>query len=1326
MPYSRESSETVRAPASIVETGSATPLLSESDSDDFHYDSRASGRRSVQWDRHAEPSLGAVQPEAWTDITAIRHRFIRQILGLNPFKTSYFALYRPLDDFGSRVILALAVVTAILAGLPIPFIGIILGRIINNFPPPQDELRTLLGSLMIVAACYFIVTWVWAVSWAVVGERVSRKTREQLLHRALGMDMAYFDTASPDMTSILTEKTQTIQLGTSEKVGLFLASISYFVAAFFVGFTLNAKLTGLMLVTVIPSMACVVIFGTKYVAKFTKQASACTEKAGSLAESAIRAVQIVQAFGLQKKLSEEHVHHLRAALRAGIKKSVAGATMLGSVYFVAYAANALAFWYGDRLRNGSAEAGTIYAVVFLILDASFVVGRFGPFIQTFAMAAAAGQAVHEILDYPLSDIDVYNAGGRQASGSHFAKEIKFSAVSFVYPARPTVKILNAVDLSIAPGQVTGLVGPSGSGKSTITSLLLRLYDPTFGTITIGDEDIRSFNIRSLRSHVALVTQNPVLFTGTIYENIKHGLPQSEDISEDEAFTRCVAAANEAHCEFLDRLPDGMYTKIGSGPHSQLSGGQKQRITLARALVGRPSVLLLDEFTSAMDATSEAIVLENLRRSSAKAGRTTIIIAHRLATVRDADRIVVLKDGAVAEDGRHEILVRANGIYAELIQAQQFEKKGQSSVASSVYSSPRLSQKEQNHTDAVVSDSSSETTTTTAKPPNKSALQLIFRCLALSRYEIPAIAIGLIASIMSGGVIIGEAFIFGNLVELLNDTSKTGELASRISFYCLLFFLLSVVALISHGTGGAAFGLVSENLVLRVRDISFRTILKQDISWFSKPGHSHHALMSKLNMDSGSISGLSGVILGTIFSITTSVVGGTILAHVVAWKIAIVLLAAVPIMIFAGFVRLRILAMAEENHQNAYNDAATLASEATSSMQIVAAFGLEDHFLNSYREAIRGPYESHLKFAVFGNILLAFSLSVTYYVYSLAYWWGSKQVRKGNYSQKDFFIVLPALLFSAQAAGQLFSLAPEVTRAKTAAQSVFALHDERPTILTDTESSDTPCEGTTVNTDSLLSGPSASYGTFGVRGELEFRGVSLHYETRPDVPALNNVSFQIRHGEYAAFVGRSGAGKSSTVHLIERFFDPTAGQVYLDGRDIRNEPVQNHRARLALVEQEPDLFPGSVKFNIGLGRRPGADISDEDIVAVAKKCELHDFIMSLPEGYNTEVGAHGSKLSGGQRQRLAIARALLRDPEILLLDEATSQLDANTEREIRRTIAAASKGRTTIMIAHRLASVQHADKIFVFDAGRIVEQGRHDELVAEGGMYSGMVAAQELD
>jgi ATP-binding cassette subfamily B (MDR/TAP) protein 1 len=226
------------------------PLLSRDDTDDDssqdpYLRDDVSRRRSTQWERHVEPSLATVQPQ-FQDIVAIRQAFLKQILGLNPFKTSYFALYRPLDDFKSRTILVLGILLAMAAGIPLPLIGVILGRIINNFPPPADELRALLLRLMSVAVCYFAVTWGWAVCWAVIGERVSRRLRERLLHRALGMDMAYFDTASPDMANILTEKTQTIQLGTSEKVGLFIASISYFVSAFAVGFSLNARLTGVM------------------------------------------------------------------------------------------------------------------------------------------------------------------------------------------------------------------------------------------------------------------------------------------------------------------------------------------------------------------------------------------------------------------------------------------------------------------------------------------------------------------------------------------------------------------------------------------------------------------------------------------------------------------------------------------------------------------------------------------------------------------------------------------------------------------------------------------------------------------------------------------------------------------------------------------------------------------------------------------------------------------------------------------------------------------------------------------------------------------------
>jgi ATP-binding cassette subfamily B (MDR/TAP) protein 1 len=1099
------------------------------------------------------------------------------------------------------------------------------------------------------------------------------------------------------------------------------------------------SLTCKRFLTVVPAMSFVVIYGTKYVTTLSKQASALTEQATAVADSAFRGVQIVQAFGISDRLAQDHVSFLRKALRAGVRKSIAGAAMVGCIYFVAYTANALAFWYGDRLRQGSAEAGTIYAVVLMILDASMVVGRFGPFIQTFAVAAAAGEAVSEILDYPNVDIDVYSPHGTVVRSVDFKQSLRLQDVTFVYPARPTERVLQSVDINIPAGKVTGFVGPSGSGKSTVAALLLRLYDPSAGKVLLGQSDLKSLNIQSLRSHIALVTQTPSLFSGTILDNIKLGLPDVDVSSDSEVLERCMAAASDAHCDFIEHLPDGMHTMIGSSHHSQLSGGQKQRVALARALVGKPSLLILDEYTSAMDATSEAIVLENLKRTSAESGRTTIIIAHRLVTVKDADQILVMKDGSVVQQGRHEDLSKTHGLYAELIHAQRFEKKQAQSSSSSMTSSSATIQQ----TDALKSKDSQATLSSVLTPPNeqikkKNAFHLIGRCFALSRSEVPIIGLGLFASIASGGITIGEAIIFGHLVELLNDTTNAPQTTSKILMYCLLFCILAIIALLSRTGGGAAFGIASENLVVRVRDVSFRTVLVQDMAWFSRSEHSHHDLMAKLNMDSGNLSGLSGIILGTFFTILTSVLGGIILAHIVAWKIAVVLLSGVPIMLLAGFFRLRILAKAEERQQTAYNAAAALAAEACAAIQTVAALGRERYFMQKYRAAIEQTYQESLKFNMLGNILLSFAVSVTYFVYAFAYWWyvsfqysqlysqiliqgirrGSQQVRNGNYGQREFFTVLPAVLFSAQAAGQLFSLAPEITRAKTAAQSVFALHDEIPTII-NSSSTETTVEAnrrTTTMNSSLSSSK---------RGEVEFQGVSLHYATRPDVAALSDVSFSIRPGQYVAFVGRSGAGKSSTVHLIERFYDPTAGQVLIDGQNVREGDVQAHRARIGLVEQEPDLFPGSIKFNIGLGSKPGVEISDDDIVDVAKKCELHDFIMSLPEGYNTEVGTHGSKLSGGQRQRLAIARALIRDPEILLLDEATSQLDANTERQVRMAIAAASKGRTTIMIAHRLASVQYADRIFVFENGKIVEQGKHDELVASWGIYSAMVAAQEL-
>jgi ATP-binding cassette subfamily B (MDR/TAP) protein 1 len=301
---------------------------------------------------------------------------------------------------------------------------------------------------------------------------------------------------------------------------------------------------------------------------------------------------------------------------------------------------------------------------------------------------------------------------------------------------------------------------------------------------------------------------------------------------------------------------------------------------------------------------------------------------------------------------------------------------------------------------------------------------------------------------------------------------------------------------------------------------------------------------------------------------------------------------------------------------------------------------------------------------------------------------------------------------------MFTFAPELTRARTAARSVFGIFDEQPSIL----GKDSTEEGILLTPRKTFSVQENILNT-SANGRVEFRNVDFTYPSRPDKPALKDISFLIQPGQFIGIVGRSGSGKSSALALIERFYDPCGGQILIDGQDISKLSAQQHRSRLGFVSQDSDLFAGSVAFNIGLGARHGHTVTQEDIVDVCKKCNIHDFIASLPDGYATECGQNGSRLSGGQRQRVALARAMIRLPDILLLDEPTSQLDALAERDIQQAISAFASVRTVIMVTHKLANVQYADKILVLDKGVLVGQGRHFDLVKSGGVYARLANIQ---
>lgn len=340
--------------------------------------------------------------------------------------------------------------------------------------------------------------------------------------------------------------------------------------------------------------------------------------------------------------------------------------------------------------------------------------------------------------------------------------------------------------------------------------------------------------------------------------------------------------------------------------------------------------------------------------------------------------------------------------------------------------------------------------------------------------------------------------------------------------------------------------------------------------------------------------------------------------------------------------------------------------------------------------------------------------------------GAKNVRNGSYTTTDFFIVLPALLFSAQSAAHFFSLSPEVARAKTAARNVFALLDTEPKIMRPSTSTISALSTPASSLDKVSDEKVFTAGEIDEKiPKLQFRDVTLTYANNSR-PSLLEVSLDIPKGQTIAFVGPSGAGKTSAMALIERFFDPIHGSVLFDGIDLRDMDVRTLRSHMGLVSQDPDLFSGSISYNIKLGAPSGGVITDDEVHEACKKCGMHDFITSLPDGYNTECGSStSSRLSGGQKQRLAIARALVRNPDVLLLDEPTSALDAHSEAHVQAALAEAAKGRTTVIVAHRLASIQHADCICVFEGGRLISKGTHQELVKKGGLYASMAKAQSL-
>ncbi|PSN71926.1 leptomycin B resistance protein pmd1 [Corynespora cassiicola Philippines] len=1224
-------------------------------------------------------------------------------------QVGYFALFR----YASRkdvIIMIISTFASIAAGAAMPLMTLVYGNFAGSFTSfsvdafAGDEFRSQINEFTLyfvyIGIGSFITTYISIVGFSYTGERITQQIRELYLRAIFRQNIAFFDfLGAGEVTTRISSDMNLVQDGIGQKIGLFVSGLSMFVSALIVGFIRSWKLTLIMLSATVAMVLMMGINGRNMKVNQTKATDEYAT-AGTLAEEVLSSSRNVTAYGTQQRLESRYKVYLQKAAAFDFKSKFWLSSMIAGMMGVLNLQYALAFWQGHRfLQSGELGVAQILTVVMAAMVAGISIGHNLPHIQAFGQATAAATKVFNTIERQ-SPIDPETDKGDKPE--EFIGNIEFKDIKHIYPSRPDTTVLDGFSLKIPVGKMVALVGASGSGKSTIFGLLERFYLPMTGQVLLDGRDVSTLNLKWLRRNMAIVSQDPVLFSTTIYESIAHGLVGTEhEHASDEIKMQLIEKATKISnaYDFINDLPEKFQTKVGERGNL-LSGGQKQRIAIARAVVSDPKILLLDEATASLDTKSESLVQDALDRASE--GRTTIVIAHRLSTIKNADNIVVMAKGKIVEQGTHEELLAKKTVYHSLVQAQELSAKikpGTSAITGEKGGETVTDAEKLSLVRTATTRAASIRTTKDGKAPSYSTWSLVKFSWSMNDEEHFLMFAGLVFCFLAGSTPAIQAIFLGNSINsLLSPGTSTG--GHGVSFWCYMFLMLGIATWLFHFIQGLTLSKASARLIARIRERAFAAILRQDIEFFDSDTVTSGSLATFLSSEANRLAGLSGSTLGTIVSSASAVFVAIIIGCVFGWKLALVCTSTIPLVLACGYFRFYALIRMEKRTKES-TDAASFACEAASSIRTVASLSLESHLLDEYHAKLSAQAVGNMKFTNVSAVLYAMSQGLSMFIFALVFWYGGGLMLKMEYTVLQFFVVYSAIINGAQSAGAIFSFAPDMGEAREAALLLKSFMNRVPKIDHWSE------DGRRVER---------------LEGKVELQSVRFSYPGRSDHRVLRGVSLTAEPGQFVALVGSSGSGKSTVMALLERFYDPTEGAVLVDEVDLKNYNLQEYRAQLAIVSQETTLYTGTIRDNILADKD---DVSDEAIEQACKDANIYEFITSLPDGFNTLVGAKGALLSGGQRQRIAIARALLRDPKVLLLDEATSSLDSTSERTVQAALDSASKGRTTIAIAHRLSTIQHADVIYVFDQGKIVERGHHEELMARRGVYWELARLQDM-
>ena len=1055
------------------------------------------------------------------------------------------------------------------------------------------------------------------------------------------------------------------------------------------------------------------------------------QKEGEVAvvvEEAVTGVRVVKGFGQEQRELERLVDRAQvlygSRLRAVRLQSRYQPVLQAIPVFGQVAVLALGGWMAihHQISLGTFLAFATYLVQ-LTSPARMLAG-----LLIVGQQARAG--AERVLDL-LASTPVVNEKPDAIDLPEVTGAIQFDGVTFGYLR--TQPVLKRFDLNVTPGETVALVGASGSGKSTVALLLPRFYDVQEGSVRIDGHDVREVTLTSLRCQIGVVFEESFLFSDSVRANIAYGKP---DATEQEV--TAAAQAAEAH-SFILQLPDGYSTLVGERGLT-LSGGQRQRIALARALLTDPRILILDDATSSVDARVEEEIHATLRR--VMDGRTTILVAHRRSTLRLADRIAVVEDGRVVDQGTHDELMRRCPSYRTLLAGPGEDAEGIGAIRVDDSVGP---DDESQVTEELWRDEDSPSAAfgdqlvLAAQPSVGGGLnrgggggnwmgalgptpELLAKVAALppvrdepdvdvgvEARDDPSFSLGRFVRPYRKYLLIGLVLVIVDALAtlagplLIRWGLDQGVARGSIRIVWLSSGVFLVVALLDLADSRLQVfitGRTAERLLLALRVRIWSHLQRLSIDYYEREMAGR--IMTRMTTDVDAFSNLlqSGLINAVVAMFTF--VGVAIALLVWNWRLGLVALSVLVPFSGATLVYRRLSSAAYEKAREQVAAVNASMQESLSGVRESQAFVRESRNRSDFRRLSGGYLDARLGAQRLVALYFPFVDLLSDTAAVLVFGVGSVMIASRSLTAGEligFILYLGQLFSPIQQLSQTFD---SYQQAGASGAQINALMAERPLVV----EADNPIEPDRVE------------------GNVSFRDVHFSY---PSVlsgrEALTGVELEIPSGQTVALVGETGAGKSTIVKLITRFYDPTSGGVSIDGFDLRRLDLSAYRHRLGYVPQEAFLFSGTIRDNIAYGR---PDATDAEVEAAARAVGAHELVAGLAGGYLHRVSERGRSLSTGQRQLIALARAELVDPAILLLDEATSNLDLATEARVSRAMSVVAQGRTTVVIAHRLQTARRAGRIVVLDGGRVVEDGTHDELVAARGRYADMWRSFEMD